>query len=183
MKSLLVSALICTTITVCSFAQSLFITRNGKISFLSKTPIENIEAVNNEVTSLLDIEKGELVFAVLVKSFHFDKALMEEHFNENYLESSKFPKATFNGKILNLNKVNFKVSGTYEVEVGGDLTIHGVKQYQTATGTIIVSADKIEATSNLVIKLSDHKIEIPALVAEKISKTVEINVNCIYAPR
>lgn len=108
---------------------------------------------------------------------------MEEHFNENYLESSKFPKATFNGKILNLNKVNFKVSGTYEVEVGGDLTIHGVKQYQTATGTIIVSADKIEATSNLVIKLSDHKIEIPALVAEKISKTVEINVNCIYAPK
>ncbi|MBN8652932.1 MAG: YceI family protein [Cytophagales bacterium] len=182
MKQVLVSVLLY-AISVSSFAQPVFMTRNGKISFFSKTPIENIEATNNEVTSLLDIEKGELVFAVLVKSFRFDKALMEEHFNENYLESTKYPKATFNGKILNLSKVNFKVSGTYEIEVGGDLTIHGVKQYQTATGTIIVSPDKLEASSKFVIKLSDHKIEIPALVAEKISKTVEINVNCIYAPK
>lgn len=182
MKQLLISLLLC-IITVSSFAQPVFITRNGKISFFSKTPIENIEATNNEVTSLLDIEKGELVFAVLVKSFRFDKALMEEHFNENYLESTKYPKATFTGKILSLSNVNFKVSGTYEVEVGGDLTMHGVKQYQTATGTIIVSPGKLEASSRFVIKLSDYKIEIPALVAEKISKTVEINVNCIYAPK
>ncbi len=182
MKQLLVSVLLC-TLSAGSFAQPVFITRNGKISFFSKTPIENIEATNNEVTSLLNIEKGELVFAVLVKSFRFDKALMEEHFNENYLESTKYPKATFNGKILNLSKVNFNVSGTYEIEVGGDLTIHGVKQYQTATGTIIVSPGKLEASSRFVIKLSDYKIEIPSLVAEKISNTVEINVNCIYAPK
>lgn len=182
MKQVLVSVLLC-AISVSSFAQPVFMTRNGKISFFSKTPIENIEATNNEVTSLLNIEKGELVFAVLVKSFRFDKALMEEHFNENYLESTKYPKATFNGKILNLSKVNFNVSGTYEIEVGGDLTIHGVKQYQTATGTIIVSPGKLEASSRFVIKLSDYKIEIPSLVAEKISNTVEINVNCIYAPK
>lgn len=182
MKQVLVSLFLC-TLSVGSFAQSLFMTRSGKISFFSKTPIENIEATNNEVTSLLDIEKGDLVFAVLVKSFHFDKALMEEHFNENYLESTKYPKATFNGKILDLSKVNFSISGTYEIEVGGDLTIHGIKQYQTASGTLIVSPGKLVASSRFVIKLSDYKIEIPALVAEKISPTVEINVNCIYAPK
>lgn len=168
---------------VSTLAQSVFITRNGQVSFYSKTPVEDIEAVTNEATSLLDIEKGEIVFAILVKSFHFDKALMEEHFNENYVESTKYPKATFNGKILNLNSINLTKAGTYTIEVGGDLTIHGVKQYQTATGTITVANNKIEATAKFFIKLSDHKVEIPALVAEKISKTVDIQVNCIYAPK
>ncbi|MBN8577771.1 MAG: YceI family protein [Cytophagales bacterium] len=182
MKFLLVNVLFCLFATQ-ALTQPLYMTRNGKVFFFSKTPVENIDAVNNEVTSLLNTANGEVAVAVLVKSFHFDRALMEEHFNENYMESTKFPKATYNGKILNLDKINFKVNGTYPVEVGGDLTLHGVKQYQTATGTLTVAADKLEAAAQFTIKLADFKIQIPSLVAEKISETIEIKINCIYAPK
>ncbi len=169
--------------TLPGFTQSVYMTRNGQISFNSKTPIENIEAVNNEVTSLVDTGKGEIVFAVLIKSFHFEKALMEEHFNENYLESTKFPKASFQGKITNASDINFLKDGSYPAAVEGDLTIHGIKQKQTASGTITVSKGKITAVSSFTIKLVDYKIEIPSLVADKISETIEIKVNCQYEPK
>lgn len=165
------------------FAQSIYMTRNGQISFFSKTPMENIEGTNNEVTSMLDTSKGDLVFAVLIKSFHFEKALMEEHFNENYMESTKFPKATFQGKITNTSSIRFDKDGTYEAKVEGDLTIHGIKQHQTAIGTITVAKGKISAVSNFTIKLADYKIEIPSLVADKISPTIDIRVNCQYEPK
>ena len=164
------------------FAQ-IYMTRSGQISFFSKTPLENIEGINNEVTSLLDAGKGEVVFAVLIKSFHFDRALMEEHFNENYLESSKFPKATFQGKINNLASIDFKKNGVYPADVEGDLTIHGVKQHVVTKGTITVSGGKVSATSTFIIKLADYKVEIPSLVADKISETLEIRVNCKYEPK
>ncbi len=175
--------LLLNTLAITGFSQSVHMTRSGQVSFFSKTPMENIEAVNNEVTSLIDTGKGEIVFAILIKSFHFDRALMEEHFNENYLESNKFPKATFQGKISNLSKINFAKDGSYEATVEGDLTIHGVKQHQTATGTLAVANGKIAVTSTFTIKLSDYQVEIPSLVAEKISKTVEIKVNCHYEPK
>jgi len=165
------------------FSQTIFMTRNGQISFFSKTPMENIEGVNNEVTSMLDTGKGDLVFAILIKSFHFEKALMEEHFNENYMESNKFPKATFQGKVSNLTSINFSKDGTYEASIEGDLTLHGIKQPHKATGTLTVSKGKITGVSNFTIKLSDYKIEIPSLVADKISPTIEIRVNCIYEPK
>jgi polyisoprenoid-binding protein YceI len=170
-------------LSVAAFTQSIYMTRSGQISFFSKTPMENIEAVNNEVTSMLDIGKGDLVFAVLIKSFHFDRALMEEHINENYLESSKIPKATFQGKISNLSAINFTKDGTYEATIEGDLTIHGVKQQHKGTGTITVAKGKISGVSNFTVKLSDYKIEIPSLVADKISPTIDIRVNCLYEPK
>ena len=154
--------------TITAFSQTVYMTRNGQVSFYSKTPMENIEGVNNEVTSMIDVAKGDIVFAILVKSFHFEKALMEEHFNENYMESSKIPKATFQGKITNLSAINFTKDGNYPATVEGDLTIHGVKQKQTATGTITVAKGKITAVSTFNIKLADYKVEIPSLVAEKI---------------
>src|SRR6478735_335077 len=88
--------------TLCnSLRAQTFMTRQGQISFTSKTPLENINAVNNEVATALDLQTGDIAFAVLIRSFHFEKALMEEHFNENYMESDKMPKATFKGKISN----------------------------------------------------------------------------------
>ena len=170
-------------LSVTSFTQSLYMTRSGQISFFSKTPMENIEAVNNEVTSMLDTGKGDLVFAVLIKSFHFDRALMEEHFNENYMESTKFPKATFQGKISNLSAVNFTKDGTYNATIEGDLTIHGIKQPHKTTGTITVSKGKITGVSTFVLKVADYNIPIPSLVADKISPTIQIRVNCIYEPK
>jgi hypothetical protein len=164
-------------------AQSIYMTRNGQISFFSKTPMENIEAVNNEVTSMLNPATGELVFAVLIKSFRFEKALMEEHFNENYMESDKLPKSSFQGKIANLKEVDFSKDGTYKATIEGELTIHGVKQQASATGTFVVSKNKIVGTSSFTVKPADYKIAIPSLVADKIAKDIEIKVNCEYAPK
>ncbi len=166
-----------------AYAQTVYMTRSGQVSFFSKTPMENIEAVNNEVTSMLNPASGEVVFAVLIKSFRFEKALMEEHFNENYMESDKLPKSTFQGKITNLEAINFSKDGTYAATIEGDLTIHGVKQHVVSTGTLVVSKDKITATSVFPVKPSDYKISIPSLVSEKIASSIEVKINCQYAPK
>lgn len=164
-------------------AQDLYFTRNGKASFFSKTPMENIDAVNNEVFSVMDLGKGEIAFAILVKSFRFEKALMEEHFNENYMESTKFPKATFNGKIQDAGKLTLNKVGEYPVHVTGDLTIHGVTQKINTEGKITVTASGIAAKSSFTLKVKDFKIDIPNLVADKIAETIEVTIECNYTPK
>jgi len=157
-----------------------YFTKNGHISFFSKTSMENIKADNNQVMSVLNPQTGELQFSLLVKSFHFEKALMEEHFNENYLESEKFPKSTFKGSIAEIGKVNFTADGSYPVIVNGDLTIHGVTNKATAKGNIVIKGGKITGTSVFTVVLADYKVSIPKLVETNISKTIEITVNCLY---
>src|SRR5665647_146482 len=134
-----------------------FMTKNGFISFYSHTPMEDIKGDNNQVVGVLDISTGEMVFQALIKSFHFDRALMEEHFNENYMESDKFPKATFKGKITNLQSVNFAKNGTYDVNVEGDLTIRDATNKINAKGTIEVNAGGINANSKFHISPEDYK--------------------------
>ncbi|MEZ4944031.1 MAG: YceI family protein [Cyclobacteriaceae bacterium] len=183
MKAILI--LLCSiTLTAAHLqAQSMYFTRNGKVSFFSKTPMENIDAVNNEVFSVIDFQKGEIAFAILIKSFRFERALMEEHFNENYMESTKFPKATFNGKINNTDKINLKQNGTYPVQITGDMTIHGVTKKITAEGKMTIDDNGISALSNFLLKVKDFDIAIPSLVAEKIADTVEVTVDCQYKPK
>lgn len=159
-----------------------YMTRNGYIGFFSHTPLEDIKAANNQVASVLDITTGDIVFQVLIKSFKFDKALMEEHFNENYLESEKFPKSTFTGKIINLSEVDFSKSGNYNVTVEGDLTIHGVTNKVSARGTVEVKPDGIYAGSRFNIVPEDYKIEIPGLVRNNIARSLEITVTMKYEP-
>jgi hypothetical protein len=161
-------------------AQTVFITRNGQISFSSRSVVEKIDAINNEVSSVLNTQTGEMVFAVLLKGFHFKRALMEEHFNENYVESDKYPRSTFKGNIANPGEVNFGKDGTYKVTVTGDLTIHNTTQKVSAPGTIIVSNGKITAVSKFPVKLKDYNIKIPAIVADKISEDIDIVVDCKY---
>lgn len=170
-------------ISIAGMAQGIYMTRTGQVSFYSETPVENIEGINNEVTSMVNTDTGEIVFAILVKGFHFEKALMEEHFNENYMESGKIPKSTFQGKITNLSEINFKKEGSYPANVEGDLTIHGVKKHVSSTGTIQVKKEGIDVQSSFDIKLNDFEIEIPSLVADKIAKQVTIKVNCAYKPK
>jgi hypothetical protein len=159
-----------------------YMTKNGFIGFHGHTPMEDIKADNNQVASILDILTGELVFQVLVKSFHFDRALMEEHFNENYMESDKIPKSTFRGKITNLSSVDFKKIGTYDVIVEGDLTIHDVTNKITTKGSVEVVSDGINANSKFNIVPEDYKINIPGVVREKIAKSLEVTVSMKYAP-
>jgi hypothetical protein len=159
-----------------------YMTKNGYIGFFSHTAMEDIKGDNNQVASVLDISTGDLVFQALIKSFHFDRALMEEHFNENYMESDKIPKSSFKGKITNLSAVNFSTPGTYNVTVEGDLTIHNVTNKVSTKGTIEVVAGGINASSKFNVVPEDYKIDIPGVVREKINKNLEVTVSMKYAP-
>ena len=159
-----------------------YMTKNGYIGFFSHTPLEDIKADNNQVASVLDISTGELVFQVLIKSFHFQKTLMEEHFNENYMESDKLPKSTFTGKIVNFSSIDFSKNNTYDVTVEGDMAIHGVTNRISVKGTLEVVTGGINASSKFNITLEDYKINIPSMARNNIAKLLEITVNMKYAP-
>ena len=159
-----------------------YMTKNGYIGFFSHTPLEDIRGDNNQVAGILDISTGEMVFQALIKSFHFDRALLEEHFNENYMESDKIPKSSFKGKITNLSSVDFSKSGTYNVMVEGDLTIHDVTNKISTNGTVEILTGGINASSKFEIVPEDYKINIPGVVRDKISKAMEVTVTMKYAP-
>ena len=177
---LLASALLMGTLA--GNAQDKFYTKTGKIIFSSKAPLENIEAHNKSVTCVLDTKSGNLQFAVLMKGFEFEKALMQEHFNENYVESHKFPKAEFKGQISNNGDINYTKDGTYNAKVKGKLTIHGETKDVETDGVIVVKSGKVEADAAFPIELSDYKIEIPKVVKDNISKSVQIKVDCNLDP-
>src|SRR5687768_9453319 len=109
-----------------SWAQAKFIDRAGRASFFSSAPLEDIEAHSNQDGSIFDVQSGEIAASVLMRSFNFRKALMEEHFNENYIESDKYPKATFKGNVSNLTDLDVSKRGKYTLNVTGDITLHGV---------------------------------------------------------
>ncbi|MET0300109.1 MAG: YceI family protein [Flavitalea sp.] len=157
-------------------AQDRYFTKTGTISFHSKTDLENIDATNKLVTAALDTKTGAIQFNVPMKAFEFKRALMQEHFNENYVESEKFPNGTFKGRLANNASIKYGTPGTYDVTVEGDLTIHGVTKKVNAPGKVVISQGAIDATAAFEILLADYNITIPALVADKISKKVNINV-------
>jgi polyisoprenoid-binding protein YceI len=164
-----------------SQAQKL-ITKTGHIQFYSKTPLEEVDAHNRQVVSTLDPSTGEMVFMMLIKSFEFKKALMQEHFNENYIESDKYPKATFKGKITNLDKIDFKKDGVYNTEVSGDMTIHNVTKPFSAKGTLEVKGGTVIANSKFFTTPHDWDIAIPSVVEDKIAKQIEVTVEATYTP-
>jgi len=157
------------------------VSKNGHIWFYSHTPMEDIEAHNRQAVSILDPGTGDLVFNLLVKSFEFKVALMQEHFNENYMESDKYPKSAFKGKIANNSAIDYKKDGVYPAEVSGDLTIHNVTQPVTTKGTIEVRGAAVTAKAKFILKPSDYDIAIPAVVENKIAKEVEVTVDAVYA--
>jgi polyisoprenoid-binding protein YceI len=156
-----------------------YITKTGKISFYSDAPLEKIEAANNQVNASLDIVTGNFVFKVLMKSFEFPKSLMQEHFNEDYVESDKYPNATFTGKITNIKDINVANNNSVIVNVMGELTIHGVTNKITTSGTIMIKDGVLTGNSKFTIKLKDYNISIPKIVINNISETLEITVNII----
>lgn len=163
------------------FAQTnTYMTRTGHISFFSKMPMENIEAHNRQVSAMLDIATGDLAFKVLIKSFEFEKALMQEHFNENYMHSEKYPKASFDGKIVNLKSVDFKKDGVYDVDVEGTLEIHGVKKTISQKGKIEVKGNKISTKATFTIALKDYNIKNDKL--ENINENIQITVDVTMEP-
>lgn len=172
------SILLMTIISLTIMAQKKLFTKSGIISFYSKTAIEKIEAKNKKVLAVIDAENNKIEFAVLIKGFEFEKALMQEHFNENYLESDKYPKAFFKGNFDPTNlPITFANNTTQTLQISGNLTMHGVTNAIKAAATIVVKNSIISAVSAFTITLSDYKIKVPALVANNISKQILVNIN------
>ena len=158
----------------------LYYTKNGSISFFSKSPLQDIEADNNQVISVLNIQSGQIEFSLLNNAFHFPKAKMEEDFNENYIESDTYPRSSFKGTLININKVDFTKDGNYPVMVKGDLTIHGITKNINANGAIIISKATISAYSSFTVFVKDYDIKIPTIVSNKIAEKIQIKINCSY---
>jgi len=163
-------------------AQDRYLTRTGHIWFYSEAPMENIEAHNRQVTAVLDVVKGELAYKVIMKSFEFEKAAMQDHFNTQYLHTDKFPNAQFEGKITNLAAINFKKDGVYTAQVEGKMTIHGVTKDIKQTGTVEVKAGNVVTKAKFNINLADYNVQVPSDFARKISQTIQINVDCTLPP-
>ena len=160
-------------------AQDKFYTKTGKISFNASTPMENIEAVNKSAVALLDIKSGELQFSILMKGFEFRKALMQEHFNNDYVESHKYTKSEFKGHVVNSTEINYSKEGIYPAKVKGKLTIHGETKDIEAAGTITVKDGNLTAFSSFSIPLEDYKITVPRMVRDYISRSIKITVECL----
>lgn len=160
-------------------AQSLLSTKSGVAKFNATGGLVKIEAVNNQVDCKMLPSNGQIVFALLVKGFRFENQLMEDHFNENYLESTKFPKASFKGYITNISTVNFTTDGVYRVIADGVLTIHGVDQKIQTPGTITVKSGKASLNSDFSVKLADYKIT-GSYIGEKIAAVANIQINCNF---
>lgn len=180
MKYFVVSLLMLASFSVAG--QSKYITKNGYIDFFSKTSMENIAAKNEQVSSILDVESGKVVVAVLMKSFRFEKALMEDHFNENYVESEKFPKSSFSGQIVDYKVDVFKEGVPSKIKISGNLTMHGVKKTILADATVTKTKVGITAESEFIVKLSDFDIKIPSVVKDNISNEVKITLKFNYLP-
>jgi polyisoprenoid-binding protein YceI len=160
------------------FAQK-YLGRAVQVVFEASTSLEQIRPVNNEVAGIIDAATGDVVFEVLIRSFKFDKALMQEHFNENYLESDLYPKAVFKGKITDLRDVNFSKDGSYTVSVSGKLTIHGLTKSISIPASIKVDKGKLHVAASFNVRPADFNIEIPALVRNKVAESVGIKINGI----
>jgi len=169
------------TVAGFSYGQKYF-TRNGYVRFFSATPIENIEATNNQASCILDLGTGDVVSKMLMMAFQFPKALMQEHFNENYVESDKYPQAILKGKIVNLKDIDFSKNGKSDIVLEAEITLHGVAHKYVINGTIENQNGKITAVSHFIVKPSDFEIKIPKAVEDNIAKAVEVNVKFEMEP-
>ena len=173
-KLLLPFLLLAVTIT---FGQSKYMTKSGSMSFEASQPsFEPIEATHSAVSALLNADTGELAVLALVRGFRFPLALMEEHFNENYIESHQYPKTSFKGSILNFDS-NALSNQPRTVQLTGELSIHGVTKPISVSATITQSDEQITLTSSFSIKTSDFGIKIPSLVRKQIDENVQVEVS------
>ena len=182
MKNLFITLYLIIGASVVACAQStIFETRQGNITFFSSAPLEDIEAKNNKVISLLNVRNNEIAVRVPIKQFQFRNRLMQEHFNENYMESERFPYATFKGKIN--ESVDFSKPGTYNVTATGDLNVHGVSRKRTLNGILRVTDSGMLLETKFDIPLADHNIKIPRLVFNKIAERIAASVSISYVPQ
>ena len=167
----------------CAHAQTLYFTNSGTISFFSSAPLEDIEAKNTHVGSVLNLKDGSLIFKVSVIKFKFPNATMEEHFNENYMETEKYPNADFKGRVMDFGNVDLTKDGKINVVITGDLTIHGVTNKVTHKGVLERKGANITANAKFPIRVADYKIDIPRMVIKNVAEVVDVTVDLVYEPK
>lgn len=166
---------ICSIATLSGFAQQRYKLAEGSVYFKSDAPLELIEAESGEIKGIIDVDKRTFAFTIPMNSFKgFNSALQREHFNENYLESVKFPNATFSGKII--EQTDLTKDGEYIVRAKGKLSIHGIEQERIIKSTVVVSDGKMKVTSRFTVLLKEHEIDIPRIVFQKIAEEIEVKI-------
>jgi hypothetical protein len=166
------------TASLSASAQSKFMTRTGTVNFVAEGPVkDDVKATNNQAACVLDGATGEVVFQIAIKSFVFKKALMQEHFNENYMESHKYPKAVLKGKVMDFAKIDLSKDGKHNIEVVGEMEMHGVKKQVREKGMLEVKGGKIILHSDFKVTLADYEIAIPKIVEDKIAKVADVSLH------
>ncbi len=160
--------------------QGLYVCKNASITLFSSAPIEDIKGVSQAGVSVFNASTDELDFNVNIRSFKFDKAVMQEHFNSDYLESDKYPRAIFKGKIQ--ETVDITKDGSYPVTVTGDLTLHNITLKRTIKGKVEVKSGTVTMTSEFMVKNADYHIDIPTILFHHIAESIQINVSATYIP-
>ncbi len=159
----------------------LYITRTGFVGFYSKTPLEDIKAENNQVFAAVDLSKKTIAFSMLLKGFLFRKELMQEHFNENYVESDKYPRATFSGTFSNDFDPE-KLQGPVTIQINGKISLHGVDKEFSTQAVIEINDGILTGSSKFQLIPGDFNIEIPSIVRDKIAKQIEVAISIKCKP-
>jgi polyisoprenoid-binding protein YceI len=172
---IVIALLLFFSISVSVNGQKRFSTTSGDISFMSNAELELIKASSNQMQGLIDPSNNQFAFSVDIKTFKgFNSALQREHFNEKYMETELYPKGKFFGKII--ESIDFTVDGTYDVRAKGELEIHGVKQTRIIKAKIFTKDGSLKVQAHFTVPLSDHNIEVPSIVRQKIATEIEVNV-------
>jgi hypothetical protein len=156
-----------------------YISEKSNVVFFSDAAIEDITAKNSKSTSIFNPETGDIAFSIPVPEFEFAKSLMKEHFNEKYMETEKFPKSTFQGKVAGYDP---KASGPQQAKAAGKLTIHGVTRDVEIPGTLELAGDKINLKSKFNVKLDEYNVKRPQLLWQNIAEAVEVTIDFTYKP-
>jgi polyisoprenoid-binding protein YceI len=177
MKHLILLIIFCAATS--AFAQKKYTAEKTNVQFYSHAPLEDIKATNTKTNAIFNADNGDIAFSVAMKDFKFAKSLMQQHFNEKYVESEKFPKSTFQGKIIGYTA---GVTGTQQVKAQGKLTIHGVTKDIDVPGTIEAQGNKLLMKSRFMVKVADYNITIPQLVFQNIAEEVEVTLDFTFKP-
>jgi hypothetical protein len=164
-----------------SIQAQVWFAKNAYVRFFSSTPIEDIEGINKYAAGALNTNTGKIYFKVMMKSFKFEKSLMQEHFNENYIESDKYPSAEFEGNFVEMP--DLKKDGIYVVKVKGKFSLHGVSVDREFIVNLKVAGEKITASSAFKVKCRDFNIKIPKVVATNIQEDIEVTLNAQFNPK
>ncbi|MBA3970783.1 MAG: YceI family protein [Bacteroidetes bacterium] len=161
------------------FAQ-IFMAKSCEVSFFSASPLENIEAINKAAKPLVNAATNDVQIKIVNTAFIFEKPLMQEHFNENYMESEKFPNTIFKGKIN--EKIDWTKDGEHKVTVTGKMSMHGVDKEITFDGLITMKGGEMTIASKFKVHVADYKIKVPSLYVQNIAEDVDVKINAVLVP-